>query len=134
MLSDRRERRSQTGVRMLECLLLFGAGPLLVREWIPEALWPYLLALAALLTMAWLGRRQADWLRSPEPGERARLAPMLWRFGLCAALLIGLFALLAPERLFQLPRERTGFWLVLMASYPLLSVLPQELVYRQLFE
>jgi membrane protease YdiL (CAAX protease family) len=35
-----------------------------------------------------------------------------------------------PEALFQLPRTRTGLWLIIMIAYPLLSVYPQELIFR----
>ena len=35
-----------------------------------------------------------------------------------------------PEALFQLPRTRTGLWLIIMIAYPLLSVYPPELIFR----
>ena len=115
----------------MECLLLFGAGPLLVRGWLPAWLWPWVLGLGGVVALAWLVRRARP--QPPLAPEQRRLRPMLMRFALCALLLIAVIALLAPERLFQLPRERPLFWLTLIAGYPLLSVLPQELVYRQLF-
>ena len=41
--------------------------------------------------------------------------------------------LLLPERLFDLPLEHTVLWLIIVIAYPLLSALPQELIYRSLF-
>ncbi len=38
-----------------------------------------------------------------------------------------------PEQLFQMPSERTSFWIVLLVLYPLWSVIPQEFVYRVYF-
>lgn len=38
-----------------------------------------------------------------------------------------------PEQLFQMPTERTLFWVVLLLMYPLWSVIPQEFVYRVYF-
>jgi membrane protease YdiL (CAAX protease family) len=40
---------------------------------------------------------------------------------------------LVPDALFRLPRRAPGFWLLLMVLYPILSALPQELVFRALF-
>lgn len=38
-----------------------------------------------------------------------------------------------PEQFLAFPKERFGFWLVLMILYPLLSALPQELIWRVFF-
>ena len=61
-----------------------------------------------------------------------------WRHvGLVAAVTAGatgaLVALLAPEQALELPRRMPGLWLMILALYPLLSALPQELVFRELF-
>lgn len=40
---------------------------------------------------------------------------------------------LQPDRLFQLPRSRPVVWGIILALYPLLSALPQELIYREFF-
>lgn len=52
-----------------------------------------------------------------------------------ALLAAGLVLLSAfrPEALFALPRHRPEFLLVIWALYPLLSALPQELIFRPLF-
>ncbi len=46
---------------------------------------------------------------------------------------LGYIFLLDESLLFRFPLENFKFWFVLMVAYPLLSVLPQELVYRVFF-
>ena len=54
----------------------------------------------------------------------------LGRF-LPAAIVVGIvFALLQPERLFEFPRGNPRLWLVVMVLYPVLSVYPQEIIFR----
>ncbi|HEX8324468.1 MAG TPA: CPBP family intramembrane glutamic endopeptidase [Tepidisphaeraceae bacterium] len=42
-------------------------------------------------------------------------------------------AWLIPDRLFALPMKRPGLWAAIVIFYPLLSVYPQELIWRGLF-
>lgn len=50
------------------------------------------------------------------------------------ALIVGsLFAALRPDLLWHLPLSKTEVWLVLMVTYPILSVYPQEIVFRTFF-
>lgn len=67
--------------------------------------------------------------RSPT-SERRRV---LRTFGVGAIGLVGVTAVAAPAELFRLPFERTGLWLSILVIYPLLSVVPQELVFRAFF-
>jgi membrane protease YdiL (CAAX protease family) len=55
------------------------------------------------------------------------------RFVASAAAIIILTSFLVPERLFRFPIERPGTWVMVMCLYPLLSALPQELVFRSYF-
>lgn len=51
-------------------------------------------------------------------------------------LAIGMSMLLywiKPELLFFLPSQKTEFWLLTLAVYPVFSVLPQELIFRTFF-
>lgn len=66
-------------------------------------------------------------------GARAALPGILLRFAAGAGILTGLLLLLHPERLLELPRERTALWAVIMVGYPVLSVYPQELAFRTFF-
>jgi hypothetical protein len=47
-----------------------------------------------------------------------------------AAAMTGLVAWLTPDRLFELPRERPLLWAAIVVFYPLVSVYPQELLFR----
>lgn len=48
------------------------------------------------------------------------------------ALLIFTWVMI-PERMFSLPREKPAIWLMVMMLYPLLSVIPQEFIFRSYF-
>ena len=53
--------------------------------------------------------------------------------GLTAAASLVFVLGLVPEALFRLPRRAPAFWLLLLLLYPLLSALPQEIVFRALY-
>ncbi len=59
--------------------------------------------------------------------------PMLSRFAVCAFLMTAFTYLYVPERLFQFPSEKPLLWLMVMVFYPILSVFPQEVMYRLFF-
>lgn len=109
------------GAVVLYGLVAAGASPI-----------PALLALGAAATTFLLRR----------PGfDRARLwrfdandlPPVLLLWGVTAAAATLTVAVLAPDALFRLPDQQQ--WPLLMVIYPLLSVYPQELVFRAfLFE
>ena len=64
---------------------------------------------------------------------RRQTGGLLARAGLAAALLAGGVLLLAPDRFLELPRRDFTLWCLVMGFYPLLSVLPQSVLYRALF-
>lgn len=121
-------------VLALEFAALYVGLPLLMALALPaDWLWPMLagVTLLALVLLArtpgfaWAellrGWRRLDW------GYVALVA--LATAGLAAALV----AWLVPWQAFALPRRSTGLWLTILALYPFLSALPQELVFRPLF-
>jgi uncharacterized protein len=55
------------------------------------------------------------------------------RFCAATPLIVVLTYTIAPDRLFSFPIERPWFWLLVMVLYPLLSVIPQEMVFRRYF-
>lgn len=85
--------------------------------------------------MCWYGlyrhhgyRWKTEW--NIEALNRSAIRRSLLTFLPCATALF-LFAYASiPERLFSLPRERTQLWAMIMVLYPLLSVMPQELIFR----
>ncbi len=64
--------------------------------------------------------------------KQARFYALL-RFVAATSLAILIIGLLAPGHLFDFPRYRPEMWLMVMTFYPLISVVPQELVYRSFF-
>lgn len=62
---------------------------------------------------------------------RANLLPMLRRFALCGTAMLVATYLLAPQMLFGFVREKPLFWALVMVLYPLISVVPQEIVFRR---
>ena len=108
-------------------LLLFAAG---TRLGIFLALWS-----AAFYTVLTLKRLQDFSWRALWEGDGWATADRrraMARFLALAAILTIVTLVIAPQRLFQFPSERFWLWCVVMVLYPLLSALPQELVYRSL--
>lgn len=62
-----------------------------------------------------------------------RLRPMLLRFVLCTLLTSLLVALWKPGHFLSFVCERPRFWAFVMVAYPLLSVIPQEIIFRSFF-
>ncbi len=120
------------------CLLFFGVPLLffLAPGTLPKR--PALIAaLAYVLVRLYFRVGRARWrevwraaFSPPQPG---------WWRGLClraplvAVVCIVLVHALSPDSAFFLVRERPAFWLAIMVLYPLLSVLPQEIIYRLYF-
>lgn len=90
-----------------------------------------LLAMASACAVALLRDRTFDrrqlWNAAGMRGHRGRIA---LGFGLAAAALTGLVLALDGEDFLRLVRERPGLWALIMVCYPLLSVYPQEVIYR----
>lgn len=88
-------------------------------------------ALAAVLlhlTPGWRWREMVD-LRG-----FVRWLPFVAGFTvLAAAVMAALVLWRQPHAFLSMPLERTSLWLTIMAFYPLLSVLGQEIVFRPLF-
>lgn len=55
------------------------------------------------------------------------------QFALISLFLFALVYLFLPEMLFSLIKEKPLFWLLIIFLYPLVSVYPQELLYRTFF-
>ena len=131
--------------RRLECLALYIGLPAIfafLPAWIERHCevrinaWvvPTLLLAAAIATVAM--RRTGLLAR----GELTRLrvashdwAEMLARFVFSALLLTGLLLNYRPDWLFAFPRHNPRFWALVCVAYPLVSVLPQGILYRALF-
>ncbi len=94
--------------------------------------------IAALAVSIWLVRRRGFApLAVLGIGRTAilerRLAVTLARAVPAAAILIALMHRLHPEWLFSFTSTHPMFWIVVMFAYPVLSVIPQGIIYRAFF-
>ena len=71
------------------------------------------------------------WLR--KAFTAANLKPILLRFLISAGLLWTATYMLEPGSLFSFVRTSPRFWLLVMFLYPILSVVPQEIIFRSFF-
>lgn len=127
-----RARRLRLGV---ECVLVFGLVPVMqAMGWLPVPLLALLFAAAvvcgAMLRRDKLFRWPAMWRARASVGEWRRV---LITFAAAVPVLAGLLYWLRPESLFAFPGQRPGAWLLVVVLYPLVSVFPQEIIYRAFF-
>lgn len=121
----------------VEFALLYLGLPLLLyshRQMLSEWLLPILLLLAAGCTvLLWHDgsfRRRQLWNRSAFQQHLRRTL----RWFVPGALVVGgAFALLRPDLLLTFPRFYPEVWLAILITYPLLSVYPQEIIFRAFF-
>jgi membrane protease YdiL (CAAX protease family) len=119
----------------LECGAVFLGLPLLIKyRVLPNYPIPYLLAAAVA---AFLQLRH-DSSFNPSllltwGNVRPFLPQLLLRDAACLFLLGLAVRLFAPELLFSFIKHRPVLWAVVMLLYPLLSVYPQEILYRAFF-
>ena len=117
----------------IELVVVFLLPPLALRlGWIGAPPIPLLLAFAA--GAYWLVRRDRGFPWAALSVWPARgFRPVLLRTALLC-LLIGLGVWwLAPARLFNFVRTKPWLWAAVMILYPLVSVYPQEFLYRAFF-
>ncbi|MDD5033537.1 MAG: CPBP family intramembrane metalloprotease [Methylococcaceae bacterium] len=134
------ERNGQAQIKLLlgfECLTVFFLTPwALAKQWLPMP-WIIPLLAMALIAAFWL-RRNGDGLarlwRGEDPfAERAQLRLLLLRWLICTLTMMPAAAIFLPEQFLFLPTQKPGLWGLIMLLYPLLSVLPQEIIYRAFF-
>lgn len=117
-----------------EFAALFLGMPLVMALAVPaDWMWPVLMAVTGL-ALALLARTPGfAW------GELVRgWSGLDWGYvalvgAATAAVAAALVLWLVPGQALFLPRRATGLWLAILALYPFLSALPQELVFRPLF-
>lgn len=127
-----------TGMRSLffrlwaEFLLIFGGAPLLVlavreRWFMIMLMWGGAAVVVFVLHKFYARRHAVEWnFKAFREGWRDMAALFL----LAAPVLILIAYFLLPQQFLSLPRERPELWMRILVLYPVLSVWPQELVYR----
>jgi membrane protease YdiL (CAAX protease family) len=119
----------------LEFVATFIAVPLLISyRRIPNLPIPYLLvgAIAAFFLLKHDPTFDSAQLFA-SGNARAYLVPMLLRDAVCLLLLGLAVRFLAPDLLFSFVKKDPALWVLVILLYPLLSVYPQELLYRAFF-
>jgi membrane protease YdiL (CAAX protease family) len=118
-----------------ECLALFtGVPAAYVIGWLRI---PIIVVLLIAAGGCWLALRLQQRIE-PRDLIRCHVPKTEWRrvlatYALAVPLLAGLLWLLKPEALFSLMSRNPKAWMFVMIAYPLVSVIPQELVYRVFF-
>lgn len=118
--------------------LLFVLVPAVIGLRVPPAGWIPCLWIISAAAWWWTPtprgagtRRRAP--RCAAPPLRREAGRVVLRFLATAIALIVAVRLASPERLFDWPRTRPELWVAVLVAYPLLSVLPQEVLYRRFF-
>jgi membrane protease YdiL (CAAX protease family) len=118
-----------------EFIALFCAFPLTIAYLRPHG-WIYItLWVVALFCVLWMRRNhynfKADWNRPVI--SRTVLKAIFFQL-LPASIALAIFTyVMIPDRMFSLPLHRPQLWVMVMILYPLLSVIPQEIIYRSFF-
>lgn len=124
-------------LRWTELSLLFFLTPLLVFLLISDQetwLMPMLFVTGAACLVVLLRDNNFKRFRLWLPASYSvHLRAVLKLFIPCALLLAVCAYLVTPDIFFILPREELPFWLLTLAIYPIVSVIPQELIFRTFF-
>lgn len=117
-----------------ECLALFVGVPVLmvvVSGLVsPISILGALIVVAVVLLSLTPGFEWRELLRRPGPQALPILAGYT---AITLACLLATAWVTIPDQMFDFPRQRTELWLMVMALYPIFSVIPQELIFKPLF-
>lgn len=121
---------------LAELIFVFGVLPLLLAILKPHGAIYFILWITMLLCCRWMEKSErydfiTDWNGKGLTGYNMK--KILARFAPLAMLLLVFTWEMIPERMFSLPREKPAMWIMVMLFYPLLSVVPQELIFRSFF-
>ena len=112
----------------VEFMAIYGGGPLAILAIRRAGILFVVLWLGA--AVAWLGTRSRE--PAPPSDLRRELRGVALRFAVLAPLVTLTTWLVFPDLFLSLPRNRPVIWAIIMVLYPLLSVWPQEMLYRSL--
>ncbi|MEM9380550.1 MAG: CPBP family intramembrane glutamic endopeptidase [Planctomycetota bacterium] len=95
---------------------------------------PVLIGLTLFVTVILVFDRRFRWREAIAwRWSRGAALGILGRFAILGAALSALVAMVAPHLFLSFPRENPGLWALVMIGYPVLSVVPQEFLYRVFF-
>jgi membrane protease YdiL (CAAX protease family) len=123
--------------RWLEFTLIFILLPILgfsLRHHLANWLFPALIILMSVCGMLLLSDPHFKRFRLTSLGQFSAVKKRLFSFFFLGALFSGMFyGIIHQENWFSLPRNSFNDWLLLLLLYPVLSVIPQELIFRTYF-
>ena len=116
----------------LEFAFLYLGVPMVLAFALPPSAMFSVLGVATIVGLVLLHRTQGfDWrdlIAGTIPWKAIAVGALV-----TAVVAVSLTLWLFPQNLFFLPRRAPSIWLMIMVLYPLVSALPQELVFRPLF-
>ena len=119
----------------LEYVTLFGVLPPLVAILKIHSLMYILLWVFGGLVCYWLNKNhynfRQDW--NCKIISKDVVSLIFKRFIILSCLLTLFTLVMIPEHFLRLPKDRPIIWLMVMIFYPLLSVIPQEIIFRSFF-
>jgi uncharacterized protein len=121
---------------LLELIAVFILLPLIISILKPRGAIYYVLWGTTIACCWWLSRQSGFSFKKEwafDALTKANLKPILLRFLPCAIGLLGFILVTIPEKAFALPLQRPQIWVMVMTFYPLLSVIPQEIIFRSFF-
>lgn len=122
--------------RRIEFVFFFCLLPFVVAAFPPRYAPPIPILWIGAITALLVLRRDDEFDRSTLWGVsriKAGLPGVFLRFLVLGPLLVGFAWLMEPEHFLSFPRDRPGTWAVVLILYPILSVVPQGIVYRTFF-
>ena len=123
--------------RWFEFTLIFIFLPLVgfsLRSHLANWLFPALIILMSVCCMLLLSDPHFKRFRLTSFGQFSAVKNRLFSFFLLGAVFSGMFyGIIHQENWFALPRNSFNDWLLLLLLYPVLSVIPQELIFRTYF-
>lgn len=124
---------------LIEFIFIFILLPVLVwKNWIPTTWALVLIYVVAGFSLWWLVVKKSMSLKQIWIGESTRLdynfkKVFILRFIFVVTACSLLVYLYYPDKLFDFPLQHTMIWILLLVLYPVISVLPQEVLYRTFF-
>ncbi|MFA8343869.1 MAG: CPBP family intramembrane glutamic endopeptidase [Rhodothermaceae bacterium] len=120
--------------RIAELVLLFIIAPIIIsyhRVELKSFIIPIILVLAIYCLITLLKDKNFNRKRFLlGKGEKGSFKIILYRFLAGSAILLIFMFFLIPELLFDFPLNYTSLWIAVLFIYPLLSVYPQEIIFR----
>lgn len=122
----------------LELIVFFFAGPIAYFFLVSEpgllfpALWAFCFYTLAILLLDPSFDRRTLWKFKAMRDDLPRLLATFAALGTLLTIAVAVYdsRVAGPSILFSMPREKPTLWLIIMIFYPLVSVYPQEVIWR----